>query len=98
MPDRNYDVDDILREIRRRQPAEPQHPAPPARAQEPPARSLWEEDEVEEAPRPGRAPSAKPPRAPRQEAPARSLWEEDEVEEAPRPGRPPSAKPPRAPR
>ena len=48
MPDRNYDVDDILREIRRRQPAEPQHPAPPARAQEPPARSLWEEDEVEE--------------------------------------------------
>ena len=98
MPDRNYDVDDILREIRRRQPAEPQHPAPPARAQEPPARSLWEEDEVEEAPRPSRTPSAKPPRAPRQEAPARSLWEEDEVEEAPRPGRTPSAKPPRAPR
>ena len=98
MPDRNYDVDDILREIRRRQPAEPQHPAPPARAQEPPARSLWEEDEVEEAPRPGRTPSAKPPRAARQEAPARSLWEEDEVEEAPRPGRTPSAKPPRTPR
>ena len=98
MPDRNYDVDDILREIRRRQPAEPQHPAPPARAQEPPARSLWEEDEVEEAPRPSRTPSAKPPRAARQEAPARSLWEEDEVEEAPRPGRTPSAKPPRAPR
>ena len=98
MPDRNYDVDDILREIRRRQPAEPQHPAPPARAQEPPARSLWEEDEVEEAPRPSRTPSAKPPRAARQEAPARSLWEEDEVEEAPRPGRAPSAKPPRAPR
>ena len=98
MPDRNYDVDDILREIRRRQPAEPQHPAPPARAQEPPARSLWEEDEVEEAPRPSRLSSAKPPRAPRQEAPARSLWEEDEVEEAPRPGRTPSAKPPRAPR
>ncbi len=96
MPDRNYDVDDILREIRRRQPAEPQHPAPPARAQEPPARSLWEEDEVEEAPRPGRTPSAKPPRAPRQEAPARSLWEEDEVEEAPRPSRLSSAKPPRA--
>ena len=96
MPDRNYDVDDILREIRRRQPAEPQHPAPPARAQEPPARSLWEEDEVEEAPRPSRLSSAKPPRAPRQEAPARSLWEEDEVEEAPRPGRTPSAKPPRA--
>ena len=98
MPDRNYDVDDILREIRRRQPAEPQHPAPPARAQEPPARSLWEEDEVEEAPRPGRTPSAKPPRAARQETPAHSLWEEDEVEEAPRPGRTPSAKPPRAPR
>ena len=98
MPDRNYDVDDILREIRRRQPAEPQHPAPPARAQEPPARSLWEEDEVEEAPRPSRLSSAKPPRAPRQEAPARSLWEEDEVEEAPRPGRTPSAKPPRTPR
>ena len=98
MPDRNYDVDDILREIRRRQPAEPQHPAPPARAQEPPARSLWEEDEVEEAPRPGRTPSAKPPRAARQEAPARSLWEEDEVEEAPRPSRTPSAKPPRTPR
>ncbi len=96
MPDRNYDVDDILREIRRRQPAEPQHPAPPARAQEPPARSLWEEDEVEEAPRPSRLSSAKPPRAARQEAPARSLWEEDEVEEAPRPGRTPSAKPPRA--
>ena len=96
MPDRNYDVDDILREIRRRQPAEPQHPAPPARAQEPPARSLWEEDEVEEAPRPSRTPSAKPPRAARQEAPARSLWEEDEAEEAPRPGRTPSAKPPRA--
>ena len=98
MPDRNYDVDDILREIRRRQPAEPQHPAPPARAQEPPARSLWEEDEVEEAPRPGRTPSAKPPRAPRQETPARSLWEEDEVEEAPRPSRLSSAKPPRTPR
>ena len=98
MPDRNYDVDDILREIRRRQPAEPQHPAPPARAQEPPARSLWEEDEVEEAPRPGRTPSAKPPRAARQEAPARSLWEEDEVEEAPRPSRLSSAKPPRTPR
>ena len=98
MPDRNYDVDDILREIRRRQPAEPQHPAPPARAQEPPARSLWEEDEVEEAPRPSRLSSAKPPRAPRQEAPARSLWEEDKVEEAPRPGRTPSAKPPRTPR
>ncbi len=96
MPDRNYDVDDILREIRRRQPAEPQHPAPPARAQDPPARSLWEEDEVEEAPRPSRLSSAKPPRAARQEAPARSLWEEDEVEEAPRPGRTPSAKPPRA--
>ena len=96
MPDRNYDVDDILREIRRRQPVEPQHPAPSARAQEPPARSLWEEDEVEEAPRPSRLSSAKPPRAPRQEAPARSLWEEDEVEEAPRPGRTPSAKPPRA--
>ena len=98
MPDRNYDVDDILREIRRRQPAEPQHPAPPARAQEPPARSLWEEDEVEEAPRPGRTPSAKPPRAARQETPARSLWEEDEAEEAPRPSRTPSAKPPRTPR
>ena len=98
MPDRNYDVDDILREIRRRQPAEPQHPAPPARAQEPPARSLWEEDEVEEAPRPSRTPSAKPPRAARQEAPARSLWEEDEVEEAPRPSRLSSAKPPRTPR
>ena len=98
MPDRNYDVDDILREIRRRQPAEPQDPAPTARAQEPPARSLWEEDEVEEAPRPSRLSSAKPPRAPRQEAPARSLWEEDEVEEAPRPGRTPSAKPPRTPR
>ncbi len=79
MPDRNYDVDDILREIRRRQPAEPQHPAPPARAQEPPARSLWEEDEVEEAPRPGRTPSAKPPRTPRQEARSRARWEaEDE--------------------
>ena len=98
MPDRNYDVDDIQREIRRRQPAEPQRPAPPARPQEPPARSLWEEDEVEEAPRPSRAPSAKPPRAPRQEAPARSLWEEDEMEEAPRPSRAPSAKPPRTPR
>ena len=69
---------------------------PRAPRQEAPARSLWEEDEVEEAPRPGRPPSAKPPRAPRQEAPARSLWEEDEAEEAPRPGRTPSAKPPRA--
>ena len=79
MPDRNYDVDDILREIRRRQPAEPQHPAPPARAQEPPARSLWEEDEVEEAPRPSRLSSAKPPRTPRQEARSRARWEaEDE--------------------